>query len=144
MSTGAPLVLVVLRNGGGRIFEQLPIGTRDDLAFAMPHMVTETSGSLADVARALGLRAARVEIAVGKIAGRLPDVILSDWNMPEMNGIEFLQALRAAGNQVPFGFVTSEGSDAMRSQASESGALFLIAKPFTADMFAEALKPVLG
>ena len=59
--TGAPLVLVVLRNGGGRIFEQLPIGTRDDLAFAMPHMVTETSGSLADVARALGLRAARAE-----------------------------------------------------------------------------------
>ena len=73
-----------------------------------------------------------------------PDMVLSDWNMPEMSGIEFLQALRAEGNQVPFGFVTSEGSDAMRQQASDSGAMFLIAKPFTADMFAEALKPVLG
>ncbi|MCA0437341.1 MAG: response regulator [Austwickia sp.] len=73
-----------------------------------------------------------------------PDMVLSDWNMPNMSGIEFLQALRADGNQVPFGFVTSEGSDAMRSQASEHGALFLIAKPFTADMFSEALKPVLG
>ncbi|HYO18710.1 MAG TPA: response regulator [Dermatophilaceae bacterium] len=73
-----------------------------------------------------------------------PDLVLSDWNMPGMNGIEFLQALRASGNQVPFGFVTSEGSDAMRATAEESGALFLIAKPFTADMFAEALKPVLG
>ena len=71
-----------------------------------------------------------------------PDLVLSDWNMPNMNGIEFLQALRADGNNVTFGFVTSEGSDAMRQQAADSGALFLIAKPFTADMFAEALKPV--
>ncbi|WP_168582431.1 response regulator [Gephyromycinifex aptenodytis] len=73
-----------------------------------------------------------------------PDLVLSDWNMPNMTGIEFLQALRAEGNQVPFGFVTSEGSDAMRSQAEESGALFLIAKPFTADMFSEALTPLFG
>ena len=73
-----------------------------------------------------------------------PDLVLSDWNMPNMSGIEFLQALRAEGNNVTFGFVTSEGSDAMRQQAADSGALFLIAKPFTADMFAEALKPVFG
>ncbi|WP_312718645.1 response regulator [Mobilicoccus sp.] len=73
-----------------------------------------------------------------------PDLVLSDWNMPNMNGIEFLQALRAQGDQVPFGFVTSEGSDTMRAQAADSGALFLIAKPFTADMFADALKPVFG
>ena len=43
-----------------------------------------------------------------------PDLVLSDWNMPNMSGIEFLQALRAEGNNVTFGFVTSEGSDAMR------------------------------
>lgn len=81
---------------------------------------------------------------LAKVAEVNPDLVLSDWNMPEMNGIEFLQTLRANGNQVPFGFVTSEGSDAMRTQAADSGALFLIAKPFTADMFSEALKPVLG
>lgn len=73
-----------------------------------------------------------------------PDLVLSDWNMPNMSGIEFLQALRAEGNYVAFGFVTSEGSEAMRAQAADSGALFLIAKPFTADTFAEALKPVFG
>ena len=73
-----------------------------------------------------------------------PDLVLSDWNMPNMSGIEFLQALRAEGNNVNFGFVTSEGSDAMRQQAAESGALFLIAKPFTPDMFSEALSPVFG
>jgi two-component system chemotaxis response regulator CheY len=72
-----------------------------------------------------------------------PDLVLSDWNMPEMSGIECLQALRAAGNVVPFGFVTSEGSAEMREQAAAAGALFLIAKPFTADDFAEALHEIL-
>jgi two-component system chemotaxis response regulator CheY len=72
-----------------------------------------------------------------------PDLVLSDWNMPEMSGIEFLQALRAAGDSVRFGFVTSESTDAMRGLADASGALFLIAKPFTADTFAEALGGVL-
>ncbi len=37
-----------------------------------------------------------------------PDLILSDWNMPEMTGIEFLKALRASGSTTPFCFVTSE------------------------------------
>ncbi len=78
------------------------------------------------------------------VQANAPDLVLSDWNMPEMTGIEFLQALRAAGNEVRFGFVTSESTDAMRGLASESGALFLIAKPFTADTFAEALGGVLG
>lgn len=73
-----------------------------------------------------------------------PDLVLSDWNMPEVNGIEFLQALRAKGNQVRFGFVTSESTEAMRELAQGSGALFLIAKPFTADTFSEALKGVLA
>ncbi|GAB7191757.1 hypothetical protein NUM3379_24650 [Kineococcus sp. NUM-3379] len=73
-----------------------------------------------------------------------PDIVLSDWNMPERTGYEMLQALRASGEDVPFGFVTSEGSQEMRDKAAAAGALFLIAKPFTADMFAEALKPVLG
>ena len=73
-----------------------------------------------------------------------PDLVLSDWNMPNATGIEALNALRQAGNQVPFGFVTSEGSPEMREQAEQAGALFLIAKPFTAESFREALDPVLA
>ena len=72
-----------------------------------------------------------------------PDLVLSDWNMPETTGIEFLRALRAGGNAVRFGFVTSESTDAMRTTAVEAGALFLIGKPFTADTFAEQLGSVL-
>lgn len=68
-----------------------------------------------------------------------PDLILSDWNMPNMTGIECLQALRAKGSNIPFGFVTSEGSTQMRDIAGKSGALFLIAKPFTAETFRDEI-----
>src|SRR4029079_6484838 len=39
-----------------------------------------------------------------------PDLVLSDWNMPQLTGVEVLRQLRANGVQVPFGFITSEGS----------------------------------
>lgn len=73
-----------------------------------------------------------------------PDLVLSDWNMPEMTGIQFLRAMRAEGIETPFGFVTSEGSPEMREQAEAEGALFLIAKPFTADTFRDTIEPFLA
>jgi len=72
------------------------------------------------------------------------DLVLCDWNMPEMSGIELLGALKAKNSPVKFGFVTSEGTPAMRQQASEAGALFLIGKPFTVESFEAALRPHLG
>lgn len=84
------------------------------------------------------------EDALTKIEDELPDLVLSDWNMPNRTGIELLRALRSVGNDVPFGFVTSEGSTEMRQTAEQAGALFLIAKPFDADTFRDTLAPVLG
>lgn len=68
-----------------------------------------------------------------------PDLILSDWNMPEMNGIEFLTALRADGIETPFGFITTEGTDEKREEATTAGANFLLAKPFTAEQVSAAI-----
>lgn len=82
--------------------------------------------------------------ALEKVGEEAPDLVLSDWNMPEMSGIECLRALRAQGSAVPFGFVTSEGSPEMRETAAAAGALFLIAKPFTADTFSDQLDGVLA
>ena len=73
-----------------------------------------------------------------------PDLVLSDWNMPNMTGIECLEALRASGSQVKFGFVTSEGSPEMRAKAANAGALFLIAKPFNEDTFKDVLDGVIA
>jgi two-component system chemotaxis response regulator CheY len=63
------------------------------------------------------------------------DLVLSDWNMPEMTGIELLESLRKENIRVKFGFVTSEGSDEIRARALEAGAMFLVVKPFSAESF---------
>jgi two-component system, chemotaxis family, chemotaxis protein CheY len=68
-----------------------------------------------------------------------PDLILSDWHMPEMSGIEFLKALNAKGVEIPFGFVTSESTAEMVDMATEAGAMFLLAKPFTAEDMGQVL-----
>lgn len=73
-----------------------------------------------------------------------PDLVLSDWNMPEMNGIDMLDALRRAGNNTPLAFVTSEGTADMVGRAEAAGALTVITKPFTAEAFSEKLAPVIA
>ena len=73
-----------------------------------------------------------------------PDLVISDWNMPELTGIEVLRELRAAGNDVKFGFVTSECTPEMQQQAESAGSLFFIVKPFSAERFDEVFAPILG
>lgn len=90
------------------------------------------------------LEAADGAIALAVVASERPDLVLSGWNMSELSGIELLQALRDKGTRVQFGFVTSESTDVMRELARAAGALFLIAKPFTADAFAHALDAALA
>lgn len=73
------------------------------------------------------------------IRSNLPDLVLADWNMPRMSGIELLKALNEEEIKVNFGFITSEQTAEMSEEATENGALFLIAKPFSPDSFREAL-----
>jgi two-component system chemotaxis response regulator CheY len=82
--------------------------------------------------------------ALEKLRTESPMLILSDWNMPQMSGIDFLIQLRADRNLVPFGFITSETSKGIRELAMRSGATFLISKPFTPEDVQNALTPVLG
>jgi len=90
-----------------------------------------------------------VEAADGKQAlemtkSETPDLVISDWNMPELTGIEVLRELRAGGNNVKFGFVTSECTPEMMQQAESAGSLFFIVKPFSAERFDEVFAPILG
>jgi two-component system, chemotaxis family, chemotaxis protein CheY len=82
--------------------------------------------------------------ALDRIGQAAPALVISDWNMPEMNGIELLRELNARKLKVRFGFVTTEGTPDMRAMADEAGALFLIAKPFTPEQFEAALRPLLS
>ena len=46
-----------------------------------------------------------------------PDLVMSDWNMPRMTGIDLAERLQREEVTVPFGFVTSEGTKEMRERA---------------------------
>ena len=69
------------------------------------------------------------------------DLILLDWNMPNMSGIEFVKALRSLNlpNRIPVVMVTTEGSEAKVSEAKESGADGYLTKPFTAEQLRDTL-----
>jgi two-component system chemotaxis response regulator CheY len=67
-----------------------------------------------------------------------PEVVIADWNMPGMNGLDLLGAVRARHPETKFGLVTSEAAK-VRAQAMEAGARFVVAKPVTADALREAL-----
>jgi two-component system chemotaxis response regulator CheY len=82
--------------------------------------------------------------ALAAIRSRAPALVLADWNMPLMSGMELLRALRAEGNPVKVGFVTSENDPAMRRLAVQSGASFMLSKPFTPGALEAVLGPVLA
>jgi two-component system chemotaxis response regulator CheY len=82
--------------------------------------------------------------ALEKLKSIKPKLILSDWNMPEMSGIDFLRKLREQQNLTPFGFITSEASSSFKDAALRNGASFIIAKPFNVDDVQTALDPILG
>ncbi len=69
------------------------------------------------------------------------DLILLDWNMPNMSGIEFVKTLRSLNlaKRIPVVMVTTEGSEAKVSEAKDSGADGYLTKPFTADQLRDAL-----
>jgi two-component system chemotaxis response regulator CheY len=82
--------------------------------------------------------------ALVAIKSASPDLVLSDWNMPNMTGIELLEKLSAEGISVKFGFVTTEATAEMKARASGAGAKFLISKPFTPESFKETLSPFIN
>lgn len=68
-----------------------------------------------------------------------PDVILADWNMPNLTGIEMLRKLREEGDPVKVGFVTSESTAEIRATARDAGASFFLSKPIDNDKLETAL-----
>ncbi len=70
------------------------------------------------------------------------DLILCDWNMPNMTGIDFVKTFRGSGQKsnVPIVMVTTEGSETKIEEAKTSGANGYLTKPFTP----EQLKSKLG
>jgi two-component system chemotaxis response regulator CheY len=73
------------------------------------------------------------------------DLILSDINMPAMDGLEFLRQIHAQNLAVgiPVVMITTESSEEHVKQAIEAGAKGYIRKPFTAEQVKERVLPLL-
>jgi two-component system chemotaxis response regulator CheY len=73
------------------------------------------------------------------LSGKGVDLILSDINMPNMDGLEFIKQARANGCKAPIVMITTEGGEDILKQAIENGASDSIKKPFTPDQLNEKL-----
>jgi two-component system chemotaxis response regulator CheY len=73
-------------------------------------------------------------------------LIVSDWNMPKMTGLELLKAVREDEKlkSIPFIMVTAEGQKENVLEAVKAGVSNYIVKPFTPETFNEKLQKVFG
>ncbi|MDR0746270.1 MAG: response regulator [Helicobacteraceae bacterium] len=73
-------------------------------------------------------------------------VLITDWNMPEMNGLELVKKVRAEPKcaDLPIIMVTTEGGKAEVITALKAGVNNYIVKPFTPDVLRDKLEAVLG
>lgn len=73
------------------------------------------------------------------------DMVVSDWNMPNMTGLELLKAVRADDElkTIPFLMVTAEALQENVIAAIKAGVNNYIVKPFTADMLNDKIKKIL-
>jgi two-component system chemotaxis response regulator CheY len=83
--------------------------------------------------------------AFSKLQGGGFDFVVSDWNMPVMDGLELLKAIRADANlcKIPVLMVTAEAKKENIIAAAQAGANGYVVKPFSAVTLDEKLNKIL-
>lgn len=91
------------------------------------------------------LEAGDGQAALEVLAGETVDIILSDINMPVMDGLEFLRQKQADANikDIPVVMITTEAGEDILGEAKSLGAAGSIKKPFTPDQIQETLGSLL-
>ncbi len=74
------------------------------------------------------------------------DLVLCDWNMPKVSGLDMLKQMKADSElkDTPFLMITAEAQKQNIVEAVQAGVSNYIVKPFTADTISEKLKKVFG
>lgn len=85
------------------------------------------------------------DVALDKLKGEGFDFVVSDWNMPNMTGLDLLKAVRAEAGikDIPFLMVTAEAAKENIILAVEAGVNNYIVKPFTAAVLKEKIGKIL-
>lgn len=83
---------------------------------------------------------------VGTLADADPDLIITDINMPKMDGFGLIEAVRASGgySSIPILVLTTESSPDLKARARTAGATGWIVKPFDDGHFISVIHRVLG
>ncbi len=83
-------------------------------------------------------------VALQKLQGSSYDFVISDWNMPNMDGLTLLQSVRADAKlrALPFLMITAEAKKENIIAAAQAGASGYIVKPFTAATLNEKLAKI--
>lgn len=68
------------------------------------------------------------------------DLVLTDWNMPNVSGLEFLRKIRESGSDLPVIMVTTEAEKAKVIEAIQAGVTDYLCKPFESDELREKLE----
>jgi two-component system chemotaxis response regulator CheY len=68
------------------------------------------------------------------------DLVLSDWNMPNMSGLELCTAIRETGSAVPIFMITTEAETSRVMEAIQAGASDYLVKPFEQDVLLDKLQ----
>uniref|UniRef100_A0A7V4XUR6 Response regulator n=1 Tax=Acidobacterium capsulatum TaxID=33075 RepID=A0A7V4XUR6_9BACT len=111
---------------------------------AVMRKIVERSLRSAGLALAQVLEAGSGKEALEVLQAQAVDLIFSDINMPEMNGLEFLAQVSAKqlAPGVPIVMITTEGSEEHVVQAVQAGARGYILKPFTAEQIKDRVIPL--
>lgn len=72
------------------------------------------------------------------------DLIITDINMPKMDGITFIKELRKTNQQIPILILTTESSDGLKKEAFQYGANGWIIKPFQHEQLMNAIFEILN
>ncbi len=71
-------------------------------------------------------------------------MIISDVNMPNLGGLEMVEKLKAAGNQIPIVMLTTEGAKELIDRAKAAGAKGWLVKPFKPEQLVAAVQKIAG
>jgi two-component system, chemotaxis family, chemotaxis protein CheY len=81
-----------------------------------------------------------------KIDGTTFNLILTDLNMPDLDGVSLIKHARAGGNNrlTPIVMITTESKDAKKQEGKAAGATAWVVKPFTPDQLLSVTKRIIG
>lgn len=84
--------------------------------------------------------AANGRLGLEKLAAGLPDVVLTDIDMPEMNGLEFIEQARSRYADLPIVILSTHGDDATRDKGLMLGANDYLTKPLSGTKLMDVLE----